>query len=380
MLSLFNNKVLLIFVVLFVFPPQSVVHAQMDDWSYLEPESQAFEARFPTKRTVKENRLRINDDTVLFISEYTANIKERGEDKTYMVKLEQKIGKPLKSNMIAFALASDTARYRKLAETLNGKMITEADLNLNQFRGKDFFIAYKKDNKNMGMRIRVLLTDISRIYLITNGIAETSYSYKATNFFDKIKLFDGNATIPGKLNDEWVSLASPTNIFTIKSPEKGNLYISDFPVFSSNNNSDFAHISFVDPILKHRMHYSVKSYVLDKTVSEYSAKELMARDFISKYVKNVSSKTISSKEEQILDNKILSVRISVSPTKEDPSVNFLMLEAQYNKNHLVIQQVAGPGNYVLSPLGLSLLASMKFHPEKFSGGDDTAEVEIIPDE
>lgn len=336
----------------------------MDNWAYIEPIGAALEIRFPKNYTSKVHTTRISDELVLLMAEYTVKVDEKGHDKTYMVKIEQKIGSAFTGNMIGFALQNDTNRYKKMAESLDGKLVTEQEFNLNQYRGKDFYITYTKDKKPLSIRVRILFTDVSRIYLITQGPQATAYSYRDTNFFDKIKPIDGNAKIPGSFDQEWINYTSPKNIFTMKAQTKESPYVQTEVTFNNQDKKETGKIVFSDPILKHTMTYTVTSDILDKPLSESEIKFYLVEQYLHKYIPNAPESYLRTENLKVDGRRVMTGRVAFTPQPNFPNVNFLLLEAHIKDNILVVQELAGPANFVGSPLGLNLFAHMKFHPEK----------------
>ncbi len=352
--------------------------AQLDDWAYLEPEYGAFEARFPKEHTAIERKIRLDENNESYLSTYSAKVKERGYEKTYLIKLEQKIGDRLSANMIAYALATDTAQYEKMAKSLGGELITEADLTYKEFRGKDLFLTYKdKTTKiKMGIRVRILFTDVSRLYMVVQGPADLSYSYRSNNFFDNIRLFDGRQQLKGNFADSMESYTSPKNIFTLKAPKIGNPFIEKEPEKNETARTDSIRLAYVDPIIKYKTYYSVKSFITDETLTNLQVRALLVEDFIKVYMKNASPTSIRVEEISINDRKIFTAQASIPTTPENPNINFLMLEAHQKDNIVAVQEMAGTAALVLSPFALSTFAAFKFHPLRYTDPEAAEEMPL----
>jgi hypothetical protein len=341
--------------------------AQMDDWAYLEPENGAFEARFPKTHTAVENKIRLDENSESYIATYSAKVRERGNDKTYLIKLEQKIGDKLTANMIAFALANDTAQYEKMAKTLKGELVTETDLTYKEFRGKDLFLTYKdKETKiKMGIRVRILFTDVSRLYMVVQGPADISYSYRSNNFFDNIRLLDGRPPLPGSFSESMKAYASPKNIFTIRAPKAGNPFIEKEPETTETPRTDSIRVAYIDPIIKYKTYYTVRSFITEKPLNNLQVRALLVEDFIKNYMSNASPTSIRVEEISINDRKIYTAQASIPTTPENPNINFLMLEAHQKDNIIAVQEMAGTAAQVLSPLSMSTFEAFQFHPLRF---------------
>lgn len=340
--------------------------AQIEDWLVLQPQSRAFEARFPRDYTLKEQTLRMDDvtQTVLFISEYTAHVEENGNEKTYVIKQEQKIGNPLTSNMIAFALKMDTDRYTKLAANLKGKIVVSENVNFGDFRGKDIEIAYKENGKKMGIRVRILFTDVTRIYLVAQGTADSLYTFRSRNFFNTIKLFDKHTTIPGSFNDQWRTIPSTLNLFSLKVPPSDSEYLDGPPVFKSTEKGETVEYFIIDPILRYKTRYLIKAFILDKPITPQTIKETFVKDNIAKYVANPSEDSLNMNKIKAKDYDIFTANAKLPTSIENPHTNYIMLEAHYKDNVLVIQETAGADDHVLTP-GISVMNGFLFHPEKY---------------
>lgn len=339
-------------------------------WEYHKSVSGAFDARFPSNYKIKSSPLRVDDETVLFRVEVTSEIEDEDNPeapkRNYSIKVDQTLGEVIGSSKIEDLLNRDVFKFKKATKALGAKLESQQDVNIDGFIGKEFMFSFTENGAEQGLRVKVMYTDVSRVEAVLAGPQPSMYSFKANEFFNSLKLYDGNARIPGKIGEGWAEYVSPLGIFTLVLPDEKNTYALGAPKFVKEEKREQGRFSFKDPVLGHRTFFNFFGYQIQQEKNFGDVKVLLHAEHVSKYLPNFRLEDLKFDERMATDGShgILSTKIRLRGLEKYPYVTAVIIQALFNKDGIVVLEYMGSLAQVDAPLGKTLFSLVKFHPEK----------------
>ncbi len=337
-------------------------------WEIHKSITNIFETKFPQKYKYKIFPFQFNNNTVAFTLEIAASLDKDTagkKEKSILVKAMQTFGEELSYREVENILTRETQKYKQAAKAMGGKLLTNENIKHDGFLGKKFYISYKSKGITYGLRIIVYITNYSKIEQVLSGPANSMFSYRAGDFFDSMKLYDGITKKENPLGVAWVEYPSKNNIFTAVLPPKNSDYTPTLPEFSATPKRGKMTFQIYDPVRMENVKYNIYSYKNNKKFSKKQIQSILFSGHISKFVKNAGADNLKT-ENKIIDGvTTMRTKLIITPTKEFPDVTTVFFEAKFKDNILVVQEFLSGNAHANSKLNRTLFSLMKFHPEKY---------------
>lgn len=349
---------------------------QSVSWELFTSESSVFSVRFPESYKYKSYVINVGDTALSYaeeiLGEVPSDIDVDDGDKVYFVKMNQTLGSTIPLYEAKKLLDDEVAYYKDFAKQNNGLLVSNEDVKIRGFLGKDFFVTYPDPDQSINtektkkaMRVRVLMTNTAKIQMIITGNNSGMYSYKANNFFDSIRLSDGFGQKPKDYTDKRKVFDGPNNIFSIVIPPRNIEYRPDRPRYKVSKQISSAHVVFNDPVLHQKVFYNVYAYKIGREVTDKIVSKLIFSRHVSRFVDGAMEDNLKVSIEDKDDYRVMSTQLVIEPKPELPYLNCIYIYAIYKGDTLVIQEVAGSQGSAFGGFANTLVTSLKFHPEKY---------------
>jgi len=352
----------------FMMPTPSHASDKASGWEFHRSISGAFEVRFPKKYKQKIRTLRQTKNNVIYRNEYIAEIgndPERYKNLLYVIKVEQTIGLPLSFKTIKRIVEAKTNEYVTGMQKNGAVLRSIKKIDQNGAFGKELFFTYEENGIDMGFRVKMVHSDVSRIEQVLTGPTEQIYSYRSNDFFESLKIFDGYSTKPGDFEKEWEKHTSPRNIYTVLTPPKNDFFNFGPFEFKKSKKVEKGEMTFKDPLLNNRTYYSTFGYKMDKPFNERNIKSFLFRNHMSKYGANfASTDKLNFNVKKYKDRIIVTAGLSVIPPKSRPYANTVYFHGTFKGQYALIQELEGNKNTIMAPFMMSLLSLVDLHPER----------------
>lgn len=338
-------------------------------WEYHRSITGAFDVRFPAEYKIKSIPLRIDDKTVLFRSEIVSETDEEAEPKdrkSFMVKVDQSFGGPMPYSTVTKLMDRDVRKYKKMAAAGNGFVEDIADFKEAGFPGKTMLISFGKGEKGQSIRAKIVYTDISRIEMVLTGPAGSMYAFKANDFFNSLKPYDGSSTIEGTPGEGWTQYESPLGLYTLTLPPVANTFGSGKPRFSVDGSKEIGRYVLRDPVLGYRAFFNFYGYKMKEDMKFDAIKIMLYSQHISKFSNLLRLQDIEIDNKLSKDGKygIATTVISMPPLDDYPYIDAVLLQALFNKEGVLVMEFMGTKGTIKSNLGKTLFSLVEFHPER----------------
>ncbi|MGH1378144.1 MAG: hypothetical protein ACRBB3_04915 [Alphaproteobacteria bacterium] len=349
-------------------PDELKKEANKIEWRLHKSITGIFETKFPLKYKYNIFPFQFSQNEFVssaeIISALDGNIGTKSE-KSLLIKTTQTFGSELTYKEMKEILERSARRYVTSAKSINGAVLTNKDIKHKGFLGRDVYISYKVKGEKYGLRIRIYITNFSKIEQVLSGPAHTMYSYRSDDFFDTMTPYDGRATkenIP--LGYGWIDHTSKSNIFTVKLPPQNKDYTPFPPKFTIKDGTEVMRFILVDPVTEERANYNVYSYKDKKAYAYSSVKALLFSKHVAKFVKNVSTDSLNVKTLKVDGDDAMWIKLVITPTDQFPNITTIVLQAVYRGNVVTIQEFLSTKKNSKSALDKTFFPLMKFHPEK----------------
>ena len=350
-------------------PEELKEEANRIEWRLHKSITGVFETKFPLKYKYNIFPLQFSKNkfasSAEIISALDGNVGSKRE-KNLLIKVTQTFGSELTYKEMKQTLERAARRYVISAKSINGAVLTNKEIKHKGFFGRDIYISYKIKGEKFGLRIRIYMTNFSKVEQVLSGPAHTMYSYRSDDFFDTMILYDGITTkenIPLGLG--WIDHTSRNNIFTIKLPPHNKDYTPFPPKFTVKKDIEVMRFILVDPVTEERANHNVYSYKGDKNYSYADVKSLIFSKHVAKFVKNVSSDSLNVKNLTINGDDAMRIKLVITPTNQYPNITTIVVEAVYRGNIVVVQELLTTKKHAKSDLDKTFFPLMKFHPQKY---------------
>ncbi len=356
-------------------------------WEMHRSVTKIFDIKFPKKYKYKIFPFQFNNDTIAYSKEIIGSLDNKTKatkDKSLMVKAVQTFGSPLSYRDAEQILNATVRKYSMSAKELGGEILINENKKYDGFLGRNIYISYLNDGKKFGLRIKVYLTDYSKVEQILSGPASSMYSYRSDDFFNSLVLHSGRVKQENPLGVGWVKYPSKSNIFTAVLPPKNSNYTPNPPNFTIKDNVEVMNFVINDPVLQNNVRYNIYSYKGVSDFSYESVKSALFAKHVSKFVKDADLDSLKTENKTYKKYKSMKTKLIVTPTKKYPNITTIYLEARYNGDILVIQEFLCGRKHTNSGLNETLFSLMEFHPKKYElyeEGDngDNKEPELEPE-
>ncbi|MBI1301138.1 MAG: hypothetical protein GC137_05700 [Alphaproteobacteria bacterium] len=340
------------------------------DWALHKSVTGAFEVKFARDYQYRVFPLQINQDTVIFSSEISADLKSSNPDiynTKIIIKTVQTFGQFFAQEEIEEIFKNSVREYEITATEIGGKLTQDLEIKKDGFLGREIVISYQQDDKPYGMRIRVFLTDYSKVEQVLTGPAHVLYAYRAQDYFDSLFLKDGINRHP-ELEQAygWKKYTSPNKIYSIKLPPENIDFTPKEPELSIRGASDFMTYYVTDPIHKQNVNLNIRSYVARGPLNFESIKTLILSNHISKYVQNASKDSLNLERYTEDGVVFMKAKVGVNAPKNMPYANTLSIHAMFKGNYAVVAEYLSTLNHSQTEFDEMLFSQIDFHPEKFS--------------
>ncbi len=373
-----KNALKFLLILLFSFVPV-VAHAQFQEdkedkeemkWERFESATGVFATKFPKLYIYKIFPFRYNKTDVAFSTEIVSSLDggSATKDKSIMIRAVQTFGDEITSGEAKKILESEARRYAHSVRSIKGKVLANEEVKYNDFLGRRLYITYLENGIKYGMRIRIYITDYSKIEQVLTGPARTMYSYRSDDFFNSIKLFDGMNQLeePVELGGGWINYTSKNNIFSVKLPPKNSDYSPALPAFKASRTSESMNFEFHDPVRNQKVIYGAYSYKIGQKATYENAKNILFANHITRFVRNASIDSLKTENDIIDGVNIMSTKLIITPPRKLPYINTVFLEVRYQGDTIVVQEILTSAGHARSELPKLLLESIGFHPEKYA--------------
>ncbi len=339
------------------------------EWRLHKSITGVFETKFPQRYKYKIFPFQFNQNTFASSAEIISALDGKVDskrEKSLLVKVTQTFGSELTYKEMKQVLERAARRYVLSAKSIGGAVLTNKDFKHKGFFGKDIYISYRMKEEKYGLRIRLYMTNFSKVEQVLSGPSHTMYSYRSDDFFDTMTLYDGITTkrdVPTGYG--WKSYTSENNVFTVKLPPRNKDYTPFPPKFSAKESSEVMRFIVVDPVTEDRVKYNVYSYKNKHKYSYSSIKALIFSKHVSKFVRNVSADSLNIKSTSINGFDVLKTKLVITPSDRYPGISTIVIEARYKDNIAVVQEFLSGKKHARSGLDKTFFSLIKFHPKKY---------------
>jgi len=345
---------------------------EKEEWERHISLSGIFEAKFPQDYKYKIFPFRFNKEKIAFSTELLSSLdgNKASENRSIIIRAVQTFGNPISLRKAKKLLKREAERYVRSAKKTGGTVIDNEDIDYHSFPGKNIYITFYEKGEKFGIRIRVYITDYSKVEQVLTGPAKAMFSYRSDDFFNTLKLNDGITTLdePLEFAKGWKEYTANNNTFTVKLPPVNANYVPKPPQFAGSPKKEVMRTMFVDPVANEKVFYKVYSYNLNEKLNYKLAKKILFTQHVQKYVDNASIKNLNTKSTIKDKINIMSATLIITPPKNTPYISSLMLKMHYIGNIAVVQEITSSANHAANDFpSLLLNKTLKFHPRKFKG-------------
>ncbi len=352
-----------------IAPPKDATKVE---WQIHDSVTGIYSVKFPDKYKYNLYPFMFNNKDIAFSSEIVSSLENNEEitkDKNIIIKASQTFGTPISLRKAKEILYREGLRYKGAAEAINGYVVSDDDIELEGFPGKNIYISYNVDNQKYGIRIRIFVTDYAKVEQVLTGPSEGMYSFRSDDYFDSLKLRDGRVTITDqnyKLGQGWVDYTSKQNFFSVKLPPLNSVMVPEPPKFKVGHQKDEMNFHINDPIYDERVFYNVAAYKLDEKVNFLSAKSILFAQHIAKYVGAVDPNSLQIDNEEKDGIMYLRTKLVIAPLKQTPYINTIFFEMRYYGDYAIVQEFLCGPRHAEASINSTLFGLLDFHPEKYT--------------
>lgn len=354
----------------------SMSHAQPEEdkdglvnWELHRSATGTFDVKFPQEYKYNLFPFLYNEERVAFSGQIVSTLDGTAvnKDKSIIVKTSQTFGERLTQRQIKRILKRESDRYKASVGAIGGKVVSDEDYETKGIKGKNLYITYDHNNEKYGIRIRLFVTDYSRIEQVLTGPASTMYSFRAEDFFNSLVPARGITKYEGdkKPGYGWITYPSQNNVFSVKLPPKNADYTPRLPKFEADEKTDSIKFEIFDPVLEESAYYHTYSYKAGRQLAYNDVKSILFSNHISRFVSNASIDNLDVDHTRKGNINVMRTRLVISPIKRYPHVSVVVIEAQYKDDIVMVKEFFSNSSHSLSKLHETLFRLTEFHPEKF---------------
>ncbi len=339
------------------------------EWSFHESISYMFDTKFPKDYKYRIFPFQFNENTIAYGGEIVSTIDaEKPEDKKdFVVKFIQTFGDELSAPRAKYILQKAAFRYESIAQSMNGELITNEDINVKGFLGKNLYVLYTENNQKYGLRVKIYVTNYGIVEQALIAPSRSIFSYKAEDFFNSIFLYDGRVTSEAPIGTGWEDHQAKTKTFTATLPQKNSYFMTDAPVFSMKKHNEVMNAVINDPVLENNAYFNISSYKMSAPLTQNNAQILIFKNHIKRFAEKAAASSLNYEATKREDGTvILKTTLIISPTAKTPHVDTVTVEAQYKGDTIIVQEFVSSSSHARSDLAKTLFSLTKFTPENFT--------------
>ncbi len=375
-MTFFSKRFAFVFLFLSIFSTPAFSQEQNSkgdafiDWELHRSVTNTFDVKFPQKYKYNIFPFMFAEDRIAFSGQILSSLdgSPASKDNNILIKTVQTFGEPLTARQVKRILNREAEKYESSARSIGGKLLSNEDFDQNGVFGKNLYITYTANEQKYGIRIRLYVTNYSKIEQVLTAPASAMYSFRAEDFFNSlvpqlgITEYEGDE-VPGK---GWIKYPSKNNVFTVTLPPKNSDFTPELPAFRSSPGRDSVEFEIVDPVLLESAYYNVYSYKTGKALNYGDVKSLLFSNHVARFVNNASMDSLDTDNTKDGDVNVMKTRLVITPIKRYPHVSVVVLEARYIGDTVIIKEYFSNASHSLSNLHNVLFKLTEFHPDKYS--------------
>lgn len=375
-MTFFSKSLIYYFLFLAFLPGNAFAQSAKDkqdafvDWELHRSATNTFDVKFPQKYKYNIFPFMFNEENIAFSGQIISSLdgSPASKDKSILIKTVQTFGEPLTRRQVKRILNREADKYESSVRAIKGKLLSNEDFDEQGVYGKNLYITYKSEGEKYGIRIRIYLTNYSKVEQVLTGPASTMYSFRAEDFFNSLVAQKGITKHEGDepLGTGWIRYPSKNNVFTATLPPQNFDFTPRLPRFTGSKNKDSLQFEIIDPILLESAYYNVYSYKTGKPLKYADVKSLLFSNHVSRFVNNASIDSLDTDNTKDGDFNVMKTRLVITPIKRYPHVSVVVLEARYTKDVVMIKEYFSNASHSLSDLHNTLFSLTEFHPDKYS--------------
>lgn len=345
------------------------------DWELHRSVTGSFDVKFPQKYKYNIFPFLFNEEAIAFSGQILSSLdgSPNGSDTSILVKTLQTFGEPLTGRQVKRILEREANKYEASVKGIDGRVMSNEDFEENGAYGKNIYITYTDNDEKFGLRIRIYVTNYSKIEQVLTGPSKIMYSFRAEDFFNSLSAHKGITKYEGDkpIGTGWIKYPSKNNVFTVALPPQNSDFTPRLPEFSVSGTKDSIKFEIVDPVIEESIYYNVYSYKMGRSVNYGDVKSIMFSNHISRFVGNASINNLDTENSKQDVFNVMKTRLVITPIKQFPHVNVVVLEALYYEDTIIIKEYLSNASHSLSGLHSTLFKLTEFHPDKFSSSVST---------
>lgn len=340
------------------------------EWSFHESISNMFDTKLPKNYKYRIFPFQFNENTIAYGGEIIATIDGGNPEdkKDFVIKFTQTFGDEISAPRAKYILQKAAHRYESIAQSMNGDLITNEDINVKGFLGKNIYVIYTENQKKYGLRVKIYVTNYGIVEQALIAPNRSIFSYKAEDFFDSISLYDGRIESDAPIGTGWEDHQARTKTFTVTLPPKNSYFMLNAPVFTIKKYNEVMNVVISDPVLENNAFFNISSYKTGAPLTQSNAQILIFKNHIKKFAEKAAANSLNYEATKRDDGTIiLKTTLIISPTAKNPHIDTVTVEAQYKGNTMIVQEFISSSSHARSDLAKTLFSLTKFTPENFIG-------------
>ncbi|MGB4107146.1 MAG: hypothetical protein WBK55_05050 [Alphaproteobacteria bacterium] len=349
--------------------------AMAKDWLIFQSPSGVYEARFPEGFKSSSARFLINDNRAVHAEETTAIVDQRPYKntlKSYIIKFDQTFGPELNANNVSQLLSEEFRNYIDFYEPMGGVLVNQNMEGYNGHWGGEIQISYKDpEYGEQSLRARILYGNDTRLQQIVIGTKDLMDSYATRDFMQSLIFDPGVSIVKGLVREQWLTMESPTGMFTMLYPgEKAPPYFTAPPISNWDKKTEVVVAVYHDPVRNENVYFKVYGYQFDNDLDFAAVQEILTKRHINKYrqaTKGIRfNKGISSGNEKkgMLKFPFMETTFPINPPKDHPYISTVRLRSFFSGKNLMVMETMTSDPLFASTLVDNLMGFVNFQPDK----------------
>lgn len=368
MIQLFsqNAKLPILTFLLCVFCA-SPLQAAPEDWIFTKPEHGLYKIRQPQNQKETFETFPFDPGYIAYSGKSVGTIGQKDTANglvTYSFIHDQTIGPKFSAedlgNLIRRELKYYIAYYQNL--DANAKVVKQNDkMHFGDFAAGEVYLSF--DDKNVeqirqDIRIRVVMTDVSKFVLMAQGSAKAMTSYETEDFFNTLKVYDGYQKIQNATPISWKDYTSPLGIFKMSLPEKTSIFMPEIPGIKNTPRTESMAFRFIDPVFDENIVFKIDGFESNKPVAYHNVMQLIE----DRYIKKHGTVRFKDTCKQVMVDERPQIHCSypIKPPKGYDYMTQVRLIAQFLEKDIVIQEVKASDRFINSDFVNRMLGKMTF--------------------
>jgi hypothetical protein len=367
-----KRSLLGLFTLSFAVLPASFAGAE--DWMTFTSPSGVYQVRMPEGLKSSSTQFLVDDDRAVHSEETSVLIDQRPYQntmKSYIVKFDQTFGPALTGDNVSQLLHEEFQSYINYYSQFEGVVKHQDTEGYNGHWGGDIMISYKdKEFGQQTIRARILYGDDTRLQQIIIGSDDLMNSFATRDFMDTLIFDPGVSIVKGRVNEKWLTMESPTGMFTLLYPgEKAPPYFTTPPKASWDDKNEIVAAVFHDPVRNENVYFNVYGYKFNTDLDFPAIQEILTKRHINKYrsaTKGIRfAKGIGDpKEEGMLKYPFMETTYPIKPPKNLPYISNVRLRSYHLGKNMIVMETMTSNALFTSSLVSNLMSFVNFQPDK----------------